>query len=403
MAINRKWIIGLVMALVFVVLLAQYLDRVPKRHYCDFQVYYHTALKFLAREDIYFRDTMAVTPFKYSPFFAFCFAPFGFMPIKVAASLFFTINFILTFILFYLASVVTESRIRLMALSGKMLGVFYGLGILFLLRFVFLVWDSGQVTILMCVLLLAGLGYLSKGKNVPAGVFLAAGILIKCTPAIFLPYLLVRRQFKAVAWTMLFIVIWLLIPALAVGVHKEIAYLFSWIPSMMETSLDKWSYMVPKNQSLISMAIRFFSNCGFGINVGHLTFEQGKFLGYALAAFLYLLALIPPFRKPRDQEIDYALLFSFLPLFNPNGWEINFVALAVPCMLLIGYLIEVKWKDFFVVACMGVGFIATSLMARDIVGNDMHNLGGLYSNVTIGTLLLVVALLKLKFVGRHQS
>jgi hypothetical protein len=296
-----------------------------------------------------------------------------------------------------LAFEVMGSRMQIMTLPWRMLLALYGLGVLFTIRFIFLVWDSGQVTILMCVLVLAGLVFLSKGKNAKSGSFLAAAILIKCTPAIFLPYLIVRRKFKAVGWTMVFIVVWLSIPALAVGIQKEITYLSNWIPSILENSLDTWSYIVPKNQSLISMAIRLFSESGFAINVTHLRYEQGKFLGYALAAFLYLLALIPPFKKPRDQRIDYALLFCYLPLFNPNAWELNFVALAVPYMLLIGYLIEVKWKDFFVVVCVIAGFMLTSLLARDLVGWHMQNLGQLYCNVTIGTLLLVAALLKLKF------
>src|ERR1035441_4432918 len=162
------------------------------------------------------------------------------------------------------------------------------------------------------------------------------------------------------------------------------------------------SYVDTKNQSLISMTIRFFSDCGVGVNVVGLTFEQGKILGYALAAFLYVFVLIPPFGKPRDQRIDYALLFCFLPLFNPNGWMTNFVALAVSYMFLIGYLIEKEWKDFFVAACVVAGFIATSLIARDIIGNDLEARGEFLSNVSIGALLLVVALLKLKFMGTHQ-
>jgi hypothetical protein len=205
-----------------------------------------------------------------------------------------------------------------------------------------------------------------------------------------------------VGWTLVFAVIWLSIPALAVGVHKEIAYLLSWIPSIMETSLDMLSYTDTKNQALFSMVIRFFSDCGQGVNVLHLTFEQGKALGYALAAFLYLSVFIPPKGKLRDQKLDYALLFCFLPLFNPNGWILNFVALVVPYMFLIAYLIEVKWKDLFVAACVVAGFMATSLMAQDVVGNDMQNRGELFSNVTIGTLLLVIALLKLKFYGMHR-
>ena len=402
MALKKNLIVTIAVFAVFSGLLLRYLDRVPPRHYCDFRVYHHTALKVLKGQDIYFRDTLAVTPFKYSPFFAFCFAPFGLLPIKLAASFFFALNFILAIALFYLASEVTQARMRLRALPGRKLALLYGLGALFLLRFIFLVWDSGQVTILMDVLLLAGLVLLFKGKDVAAGACIASAILIKYTPVIFVPYLILRKQFKAAVWTMVFVVVFLLLPALAVGIQKETAYLSSWIPSIIETSLDKKSFTDTENQSLISMAIRFFSDSEKGINVMRLTFAQGKSLGCAFAACLYVLVLIPPFGKQRDQRMDYALLFSFLPLFNPNGWLVNFVALAVPYSLLIGYLIEIKWKDRFVVICVFAGFVLTALMAHDIVGKHAETRAELLSNVTIGALYLVAALLKLKFGRMNQ-
>ena len=397
--LSRKWIVFFVIALVFFLLLGRYLHRVPKRHYSDFRVYHHAAQKVLTGEDIYFRDTLAVTPFKYYPFFAFCFIPLGVLPIKAAAGVFFAINFFLVFVLLRLAADITGAQEQLSASPGRELCLLYGLGTFFALRHIFAVWDAGQVTILMCVLTLAGLAALSKGKKAIAGAFLAAAMLIKYTPVIFLPYLIVRRQFKAVAWTIAFAVLWLSLPALAVGIPKELAYLSSWIPSIIDTSLDMKSYTGPGNQSLFSMVIRLVTDCGQGVNVMHLTFEQGKLLGSAFAAVLYLLALIPPFGKPLDQRIDYALLFTFLPLFNPNGWGINFVVLAVPAMLLIAYLIKVKGKDRFVAACVVGGFLAISLLARDIVGKHVQNIGELLSHVTIGALLLVVALLKLKFFG----
>ena len=88
-AAHKKGWIAFVVLLVFAVLLVRYLDRVPKRHYCDFRVYHHAAQDFLAGKDLYFRESMDITPFKYSPFFALLVAPLGFLPIKAAAAVFF--------------------------------------------------------------------------------------------------------------------------------------------------------------------------------------------------------------------------------------------------------------------------------------------------------------------------
>ena len=134
-----------------------------------------------------------------------------------------------------------------------------------------------------------------------------------------------------------------------------------------------------------------------------MSFRQAQAAGYAAALVLYGVALAPGRTRPGDTRIDYALLFICLPLFNPNSWMLNFVALAVPYILLIGYLIEVKGKDMFVAACVIGAVLATVVMAQDIVGNDLENLGEAFSNVTFGTLLLFAALVKLKFILKDES
>lgn len=397
MVVGKKWLIGLLVAAVFAGLLIRYLDRVPKRHYCDFRVYHHAAQDILAGKDIYFRETMEITPFKYSPFFAFLFVPLGMLPIKLAAAAFFSLNVLLTAGLFRLAVDITRVGKDLSPGGGKKMDLLYGLSVFFLARYVILVWDSGQVSILMCVLVLAGLYFLDRRRDMAAGALLAAAILIKYTPAIFLSYFLVRRQFKVVAWTIVFAILWLVLPALAVGVQKEIGYISSWIPSIVQTSLDQASYLDAKNQSLFSMVLRFFTESGSNINITGLSFRQGEMVGYGLAAVLLSLVLVPPPGKPRDQSIDYALLFCFLPLFNPNGWLNNFVSLAVPCVLLLGRLLAERGKDRFVAACVLAAFFFLSLMSEEIVGDHWQNHAELFSDVTWGTLFLVAALIKLKF------
>ncbi|MDE2028356.1 MAG: hypothetical protein KGJ11_07425, partial [Candidatus Omnitrophica bacterium] len=171
----------------------------------------------------------------------------------------------------------------------------------------------------------------------------------------------------------------------------------SWLPFITQTSLDKLSYIDIKNQSLFSMVIRSFSASGMGVNIMHLSFEQGKILGIAISALLYALVLVKGKRQPGQAGLDAALLFCFMALFNPNGWELNFVALGLPYILLIGYLIEVKWKDSFVTMSVIMAAVLSSVFARDVLGKVMENDSNLCSNVTIATLLLIAALFQLKF------
>ena len=95
MKINKKWAAVLFLCLLFTGFFFRYLNRAPKRHFSDFRVYHATAEKFLASKDIYERDKESVTPYKYSPTFAFLFSFLGWFNIKTASLIFFTLNFMI--------------------------------------------------------------------------------------------------------------------------------------------------------------------------------------------------------------------------------------------------------------------------------------------------------------------
>lgn len=393
---NRKFIFFTLALILYACMLGRYLDRVPQRHYCDFRVYHHTAQKFLLGQDIYYRDKEAVTPFKYSPFFAFILAPLGNLPIKPAAAIFFTINFIFTFLLFFWIKkiCVTDS------LSKRQAVLLYLLTVWATFRFILLVWDSGQVNIIMCALLAFSLYLFLRGKVVGAAALFAGSIFIKYLPAIFIPYFLLRRKLKAVFLIFLFVLLLIFLPSAYLGTQKNLSYLSSWLPSIIGTSLDQASYIDYKNQSFYSMVIRFTQDSSSSANFLSLSFQQSLFLSYALAFFLYLLALLPG--KEEDHRIDYALFFVLLPLLNPNAWMINFVALIFPFFLLIYYLVKCAGRDVFVFACAVLAFALCNLFGKDVFGKEWQYLSEVYSFTAIGALLLFAALLKLKFLGSKK-
>jgi len=373
-------------------MLFRYLERVPQRHYCDFRVYYHAAQVFLSKQDIYFRDLESVTPFKYSPFFAFIMSPIGLLPIKAAAALFFTINFIAAITLFILIKKIIL-KTNLSAKEGFFL---YFSGILLTFRYILLNWDSGQVVIIICALVAGFLYLLSRDKDIPAAALLAASILIKYTSALFIPYLILRKKFKAAAMTFGFLAIWLSLPALYVGIKTNIAYLNSWIPSIINTSLDSGSYYNSKNQSIMSFFLRFASNSDYHVNLIDFGFHHAMLIAYVVSALLYFLILLPKKGKDSSRE-DYALLFICMPLFNPNGWMLNFVSLIFPYLFLSYYLIKVKLKDFFVLACVILSYIFVSLFSRTLMGTVFEQSTEAFSFVSIGALFLFAAIIKLKF------
>jgi len=395
--VNKRIIIFIILAIFFGCMLGRYLKRVPKRHYCDFRVYHHAAQEFLAGNDIFDRDTEAITPFKYSPFFAFIVSPLGFIPIKWAAGLFLLINFLATLALFKWSKLIIVEE----QFSEKVKVLFNFFIVLFVSRFILLNWDSGQVVIIMCTLTVLSLYSLSRGKDIVAAALLAVAILIKYTPAILVPYFIVRKKFKAAAFTILFILLYLTLPALVVGVQKNFAYLASWIPSIISTSFDKGSFYDHKNQSIYSVVLRLTASLCQG-NFAELGMRWSMWLAYFLSFLLYLLVLVP--RKIKDLfKIDCALLFILISLFSPNGWLLSFVSLFFAYIYLTYYLIKIKFKDVFVLVCLIISFVFASVFSRSLSGNQLEAFISKISGTAIASFILIVALVKLKFFNSEPS
>jgi len=388
----KKKLFYIFLCIFFFGMAMRYLDRAPPRSYCDFKVYYHTAKAFLAGQDIYARPLIEITPFKYSPFFALLISPLGLLPIKAAAVIFLVLNFFATVAMLWLTNRICISR----NFSNRTNFLIYFLELLFMGRFIVLVWDSGQVNIIMCALLLLSLYSFSKGRDICGAAALAGSVFFKYMPVIFVPYFALRKKFKIVALTVLFVMAWMLLPALYAGFEKNFSYLASWLPSISASSLDWASYVSYKNQSIFSFIARLLSPRPTYVIIGNLSFTQAMFIAYILAGLLYLAALIPAKNKDTG-NLDFALLFSYLPLFNPNGWMHNFVFLIFPFAYLINYLIKIKFKDYIVLTCLILAFILTSWLSPEVVGKSVTSISLELSCITIGALFMVLALLKLKF------
>jgi len=394
MALKKKFVLVLLAVCVFSGMLVNYLHRVPKRHYCDFRVYYKAGQDILHKKDIYYRESQEITPFKYSPFFAFIFAPLSLLPIKAAAGVFFGINFILTILLFRLSFHLARDAV---VFSEKQGFVIYALALLCIFRYILLVWDSGQVTLLMDVFVLLCLSALIKDRQEAAGAFLAVAILIKYTPAIFLPYFILIKKPKVVLWTIIFAGLFLMLPSLVVGLHENFSYLTSWIPSIIATSLDHGSYIDCKNQSIFSMVLRFFSPTQYNSQLISLSFIHAMRVAYVLAFLLYVVALIPVKKGTNRLVIDFILIFICMILFNPNAWMTNFMGLVMPFLFLIQYSMVQRPRPWLVVAVVVMACVLINITSQSLVGADMERSGNIYSLTTMGALVLFMALAWIKF------
>ncbi|MCF7916917.1 MAG: DUF2029 domain-containing protein [Candidatus Omnitrophica bacterium] len=397
---NKKYFAYIFILFLFTGLFFRYLNRSPKRHYCDFRVYHATAQRFLAKKDIYSRPDPEITPYKYSPMFAFLVSPLGFLSRKAASLTFFTLNFICLLLIFILSKkMIVKDKI-----SYRQTVFLYSLTAIFSFRFMLQVLDSGQVGILILALVVLGLYFIQSQKKLLTTGLISLSIFIKYMSALFIPYFLLRKKYKITVFILIFIVLFCVLPALYLGIDKQIDYTKSWLPFISDTSLDKGSFYSYKNQSIYSLVLRYFTKgSSYGVSLADFSFYQGLLIALGIAAIIYLLILIPSGKSKKLNVVDYSLLFLSTALFNPNAWMHNFIVFIFAYLVVIYYLIKVDFKDRLTVALVFISFLLASAGSESIVGDNLETLLEQFSSVAVGTLILMVVLFRLKFKKLYPS
>ena len=398
---SKLLLVVFLIGIVFVGNLIRYSYRVPRRHYCDFRVYYATGARFLDREDVYARPDQAITPFKYSPTVAMLFAPLSLIEKHEASLIFFAINFLSVIGICFLSRRLVGTD----KLTYKQYWFLFFIPILFASRFIILVLDSGQVNLIMFLLVLLSIYFLEREKPLIGAPFLALSMLFKYMPIVFLPYFFFRKKYKFLTYVFLCLVVLCFLPSIVVGIDQNVAYLKSWIPSIVQgDSFEGGSWYDNKNQSLYSMVLRYVSTFKTTRPAFFdLSFYQGLLGSLVLGAFIYLPILFYRGNVKDNNVIDYSLLFICMAIFNPNAWMVNFVVYLFVYIYISYYLIRVKFKDKITLSLFILSFILTSWTCEAIVGNDLEIYLEELSVITISAIVLFAGLLRLKFKGRNYE
>jgi hypothetical protein len=406
MEIIRKHKIRIAVVLfLFIAFLGRYETKMPKRNFADFYVNYYTAQKLVKGENIY--DDQAyrkdkVANFKYPPIVALVFYPLGFLAKNAAAVSWFTINYILIILFFYWSS----RLIFDLGLKNRSRNWIYFISSLFTLRFFAHNFDEGQVNFLMMATLTLSLFLLRRRKIFRSGLALGFSSLVKYMPAIFLPYFLFKRRIKVILCFFAAIAAFFILPALILGFEYNAFLQKSFLPFLCKTSLDFNSMSTHENQSLIAMFMRYFSTLSeYKVNILSLSQLHLGFLIGAAFTFLYMVALFPSakFKKGSQflETIDYGMLFICVALFNPNAWIHAFIFLAFPFMVCLYYLFKIRHKDVTVWILVSLASILAS-WPESLFLPSLKDSVDIYSLLTLGSLILFLALAKIKF-SPHES
>ncbi|TGK03969.1 DUF2029 domain-containing protein [Leptospira semungkisensis] len=332
----------------------------------DFSDYYEASRNFRIQKDLYSLDVLSevvqdfesgkfkmeqifepsvflslkarienVGSYIYPPTFAFLLIPFSYLEFETASAIFFTLNFI--------------SLVGSLFLIGRLLGkqrsfLFLSATLLLSLRFVENHQNNNQVGFLLLFLILLSV---SSKRDWLSGLLLSLAIIIKITPAAFLFYFLYKRRYAVIAYTLVFAMVWLALPAL---LFPEFTWKMNqtWYNLVLEKYMKSPALRAWKNnQSLSSTLSKYFLSYSdllnqgrFGMPFVNLTVAQVKAMALVLT-----LGISGPFLyrvyKGASEGFVLSGLFFFSVIFSGISWIHAFVFLLFP----IGYALSQLWMD----------------------------------------------------------
>ncbi len=288
---------------------------------------------------------------------------------------------------FFMGSIYLTKRILIGEKPKKDLsGILYLFGILMTLRFLLSVLQRVQSDALMLFLLALFVFALYRKKEYLAGFCLASAAMIKLTPLIFLPYLILRKRARATAACVASLAFYALLPAFYVGWARNLTYLKNWLLVHKTNPADYLLWF--KNQSLLSCLLRFFSNA----NIVYIIFA---ILAAALFASVFIRAKKLKSRHPGfDYLREISMVLICMIILSPLAWKHTFVHLLIPHLVLLYYAFYINPGDKVTRGLLVGSFLINTILNPEMTGSFAQIIQE-YSNVTFGTLLLFAALLRL--------
>lgn len=354
----------------------------------DFTVYYKSAIRILHGENLYGIVEDGHYVFKYSPFSAVIFIPFTFLPLFIAKYIYWFFYTGIIIIGFYI-SVKLASRSKYF--SARVINNTILLGSLILVVHFQRELHLGQVNQLLLVLYLLIAITTIKNKPFLSGALLAVSILIKPFGLIFVPYFIVKHKFKELLSLTVFAVIFFFVPLIFYPFKDFLSQNALWFNELVIELGNKQSMLLPANHTIFSVVARFTPISYMTLTPLFVKIYQAIILTIIGVS---ILLFIRKGRGIKNNSIaEIGLLISIIPLLSFTSQN------AFGFVELIVFILLINFSRFSIidkVLCI-VGFVFLGGNFNDLWGSQLSGLFNDISLVSIGTILLIVVLFKMRF------
>lgn len=366
----------------------------------DFTVFWTAGHNFTSGADLYNR-TGGAERYIYPPFAAMLFQLFALVPLKVAASIYTFVNFLL----FLLFIGLTREVLRHFINDSKKITTSLVFGVLCSFRFFWYHTQFIQMNELMIILCLASVNASLKNKEWLACALLVLAIFIKILPLFFIPWLVLRGNYKTVLKLIVCVAICLLLPWLWRGWQAGMADIHNYYITFLEPFQNGRVEPEFHNQSLAAViykvCIPTTNDPGYNYQLLPLGFE-GAALFYKIS-FLFLGSLLMGFLLwerfilKGNTLRGLAMIIICMHLLSGITWEYHLVSLLFVYAVFTFYYWKKKnlaQKIIFYV--LGFFVVLFSFVGKDTVGTTLYHYLEGYGVVTWTMVLLFFFMLLVK-------
>jgi hypothetical protein len=233
----------------------------------------------------------------------------------------------------------------------------------------------GQINTQLLFLSLLAFDRFRGGKAVSGGLLLALAASLKAVPVLLVGYLVYKRAWRAVAWTVAFLVLLnVVLPVAIFGAGTVAHHWHSW------RAVVGGEMLVPSahhpNQALLSALKRYLSVAGTSDDPMHVMFASLSTAAVVRlfwgVAWLGALGLAIAFwRNPRDLRDprcagEVAICVAAMTLVSPIAWVAHFVTVVAPAALVwaAGRGRGLWWLAFALLTFSASGFVGWNWAAR---------------------------------------
>jgi len=343
--------------------------------------------------------------FTYPPFFAFVMIPFLALPHVAQTVLWYLISLGCAVLACRIAETIA---VRLIPgpWSQRELGWLRVLAVLLGLKFILAVLEDEAFDLLALPFLLGGVLALIEGYAVRAGALLAIATALKVTPLLFLPYLVLRRQFiAALAFVAVLCAVSVLPDLFFTPAGAAHGYLGAWLhdigaASLLEhgesVKLPFWSGVNIHNLSLRGALARAVDGTPWQehflvlLRATQLIFVA--LIGGLILASLRLKALIP---------VDACLLIIAMLMLSPMTSRSHFVNLLLPFFVLVAAWLKDRRTSWLGGAVLVLSFIGGTGIPRDLAPRALTDFMRDHNDVMWSALVLIVYLSTIIFYPKN--